>query len=456
MLVSIPYGRTSLSFHVPDHRLKGIFSPRLEGFSPRSFEMAIVRESLDRPIGSSSLESLAKGKKKVTVISSDHTRPVPSSVILPLLLGEIRKGNPDAEVTILVATGGHRAPTKQELLERYGPEITSRERIFVHDSRDGKQLVHAGTLPSGGGLVLSRIALEADLLVAEGFIEPHFFAGFSGGRKSVLPGVAGYKTVLANHCAEFISSPAARTGILRGNPIHEDMVWAARKARLAFICNVVLHGGKRIAAAFSGDMEQAHERGCSFLERHAAVAAVPSDVVITGNGGYPLDQNLYQAVKAMTAGEAACREGGVIIVAAECADGHGGEAFYRAFEADGTPEGTMARILSRGRDSTEADQWQIQILCRVLMKHPVILVTTAPDEMVEHLGMRRAQSLQAAVSMAEEILGDPEASMTVIPDGISVIVNPPCPGGNGMENTSTGDVPIQETTSREEAETWST
>lgn len=424
MLVSVPYGSSSVTCEIPDSRLRAILAPKHRKTAEKP-EDEIVRMSLARPVGSPPLRELARGKKNVVILSSDHTRPVPSAVIMPLLLEEIRAGNPGAGITILVATGCHRSTTDDELEERYGREIARSVRIVVHDSLDESSLVSAGTLPSGGELVLNRLAVEADLLVAEGFIEPHFFAGFSGGRKSVLPGVAAYRTVLANHCAEFIASPRARTGILEGNPIHEDMVYAARKAGLAFICNVVLDPEKRIAAAFSGDMEKAHEEGCAFLGRLARVQAATADIVITGNGGYPLDQNIYQTVKSMTAAEASCRPGGVIIEAAECRDGHGGEAFFHAFRDIPTARGVLDGILARGRDRTEPDQWEIQIFARILMNHPVILVTSAPREMAEYMNMKWVPSLQDALAMAEEILGDRNAAVTVIPDGVSVIVNGP-------------------------------
>ena len=423
MRVSIPYGSSRISCDITDSRLRAVLAPTLPNASAKNPGDELVKASLARPVGSLPLRELARGKKRVVILSSDHTRPVPSAVIMPLLLEEIRGGNPGADITILVATGCHRCTTDDELEKRYGTEIVRTVKIVVHDSRDESGHVAAGTLPSGGELVLNRLAVEADLLVAEGFIEPHFFAGFSGGRKSVLPGVAAYRTVLANHCAEFIASPGARTGILEGNPIHEDMVYAARKAGLAFICNVVLDPEKRIVAAFSGDMEKAHEEGCAFLARFAKVQAAPADIVITGNGGYPLDQNIYQAVKSMTAAEASCRPGGVIIEAAECRDGHGGEAFFHAFRDIPTPRGVQESILTRGRDSTEPDQWEIQIFARILTNHPVILVSSAPRETAEYMNMKWASSLQDALALAEEILGDGNATVTVIPDGVSVIVD---------------------------------
>ena len=186
-------------------------------------------------------------------------------------------------------------------------------------------MVKIGQLPSGGDCIINRIAAEADLLLAEGFIESHFFAGFSGGRKSVLPGIASYKTIMANHSGEFIDSSNSRTGNLTDNPIHNDMVYAAAKANLAFIVNVVLDGDKKIIGSFAGDMVEAHKVGCNFVKEIARVKKIPCDIAVSTNGGFPLDQNIYQAVKGMTAAEATNKDGGVIIMVAGCRDGHGGE-----------------------------------------------------------------------------------------------------------------------------------
>jgi nickel-dependent lactate racemase len=341
---------------------------------------------------------------------------------MPLLLEEIREGNPDAKITILVATGMHRGTTRDEIAARFGPEISSNEKIIVHDCHDDANLVSLGTLPSGGELVLNRRAVECDLLIAEGFIEPHMFAGFSGGGKSVLPGVSGYMTVLANHCAEFIGHERVRAGILDGNPIHQDIVYAARAAKLAFILNVLLDEDKKIIAAFAGDTDAAHREGCNFLKGLAGVGSVPAEIVITGNGGYPLDQNIYQAVKCMTGAEASILPDGVIIVAAECCDGHGSDAFHDTFKNTRSPEAAMREIASRGRGDTLPDQWESQVLLRVLLKHKIIFISSVAPEMVEYMGMIPAPSLESALAKAAELLGKKDASVTAIPDGVGVII----------------------------------
>jgi nickel-dependent lactate racemase len=362
----IPYGAGTHCVSVPDGRFRQMLAPLLP--PPDENPAALVEAALSAPYGSPPLHTLARGKRRVTVIVSDHTRPVPHKILLPPMLREIRRGNPDAGITLLVATGCHRATTPEECTALYGRDIAEAERIVVHDCGDDASLVDIGTLPSGGRLVLNRLAVDCDLLAADGFIEPHFFAGFSGGRKSVLPGVAGRESVLYNHNAEFIAHPLCRTGTLPGNPIEADMALAAERAGLAFILNVVLHGGE-IAAAFAGDPERAHKTGAAYLSERARVAGREADIAVTTNGGEPLDQNLYQAVKGMTAAEAICNPGGTIVMLAKCRDGHGGEAFYREFAAAGAPAEVAERFRSRGRGETGADQWQSQILARILTNH---------------------------------------------------------------------------------------
>jgi len=252
--IQLPYGRTTLQTDINDELLQGIWhAPLPEAAIDAAAE---VERALDFPIDSPPLEELARGRKNAVIIASDHTRPVPSRILIPAMLKRLRKFSPEIHITILVATGCHRATTQEELLNKFGSEIFEHENIIVHDCDDTGNLCDAGTLPSGGKLILNKLIMETELLVSEGFIEPHFFAGFSGGRKSVLPGVAGRATVLANHCSEFIRHPAARTGILENNPIHEDMLFAARRAKLAFILNVVLNSRKELVRAFAGGGER--------------------------------------------------------------------------------------------------------------------------------------------------------------------------------------------------------
>lgn len=422
MQFALPYGKGKLSLELPDARVRGVLRSRIEEYRPGLCPEALVEAALREPIGCAPLRELSRGKRKVTIIASDHTRPVPSRILMPALLREIRLGNPAAEITILIATGCHRTTTKQELAAKFGPEIAEKEHIVIHDCDDRAGLCLLGTLPSGGECWVNRLAVEADLLVSEGFIEPHFFAGYSGGRKSVLPGIAGRETVLANHCAEFIDHPLSRAGILEGNAIHRDMVWAAEQAGLAFILNVVLNGDKQVIHAVAGEMHAAHEAGCRFLEGLCGADAIPAEIAVSTNGGYPLDQNIYQAVKGMTAAEATVKPGGVIIMLAQSGDGHGGEAFCREMSAGENMDELYAGIMRRKRNETTPDQWQAQIMIRILQRARIIYVSEAPDELVRSLHMTPAHSMPEALRLAEAMTG-PDAGVTVIPDGVSVIVH---------------------------------
>ena len=421
MNISFPYGKTFLETNIPESRLQGVLLSSLHSYHAPKDQFGLVADALENPIGSPKLHELAVGKDKVVLIASDHTRPVPSKAIVPQMLAEIRRGNPQADITILIATGCHRGTSRDELVSKFGEEIVEKEKIVVHDC-DLSPMTQIGILPSGGECIINSLVIDADLVVAEGFIEPHFFAGYSGARKSVLPGVASRQTVLANHCSEFIADPHARTGILEDNPIHRDMVWAARAAKLAFIVNVVIDAKKEAIFAVAGDMEAAHQAGCSFLSGLCRADAKPADIVITTNGGYPLDQNIYQAVKGMTAAEATVRPGGVIIMLARSNDGHGGEGFYHQMADEPDIDTTLALFMSRWRNETVSDQWQTQIFIRVLKRARVIYVSDAADQLVRDLHMIPAHSLDEAMRLAEEILGNSQATVTAIPDGVSVMV----------------------------------
>ncbi len=420
--ILFPYGKTKLRHTFADDELADVFISSIETYQPKGDGKTLIQAAMADPIGSPSLQDLARGKRKVVIIASDHTRPVPSKIIMPAMLAEIRTGNPNAAITILIATGCHRGTTRDELVSKFGEEIVAREKIHIHDCDDRELLVNLGTLPSGGVCEVNRLAVEADLLVAEGFIEPHFFAGFSGGRKSVLPGVAGRNTVLANHCAEFIDHPNARTGILAENPIHEDMLWAAKQAGLAYVVNVVLNAEKEVIYAVAGAPEAAHEHGTSFLSSLCGVKAVEADIAISTNGGYPLDQNVYQAVKGMTAAEATVRAGGVIIMLAASTDGLGGDHFYHQLADESDIGKAMSVIRSRGRNETVPDQWQTQILLRILMHASVIYISELPDALVEQLHMIPAHSIGEAIEKAKALLGQDHVRIVAIPDGIAVMV----------------------------------
>ncbi len=298
--IPIPYYTGTLDLHVAEENLKAVVTAKMHHYKAEKGEEELVREALANPIGSPRLSELAKGKKRVTLVTSDHTRAVPSKITLPILLEEIRAGSPEAEITILIATGLHRATTPEEQRRMFGDAIVDNEKIAVNDAFKPEDFVHICTLPSGADFEVNRLAVECDLLVTEGFIEPHFFAGFSGGRKSILPGICSEVTVNENHSYKAIASPYSAAGVLEKNPIHEDMVAAARAVNVQFTFNVALDGEKKIIAAFCGDLVQSHEKGVEFIRSLSQCPSITGDIVITSNGGYPLDQNLYQSPKAVT------------------------------------------------------------------------------------------------------------------------------------------------------------
>jgi len=418
----LPYDSKTISLNLQTDNFAGLLESQQGTYKCKESETDIVERSLDNPIASPTLEELAKDKKDIVIISSDHTRPVPSHIITPILLRRIRSVSPDARIRILVATGFHRESTKEELILKYGKEIAENEEIVMHISTDDSSMKKIGTLPSGGECLINKIAAKADLLIAEGFIESHFFAGFSGGRKSVLPGIASYKTIMANHCGEFISDKNSRTGNIAHNLVHEDMVYAARTAKLAFIVNVVLNGDHKIIGSFAGDFEKGHLEGCNFVNSLARVDKVNCDIAISTNGGYPLDQNIYQAVKGMTAAEATLNKDGIIIMVAGCRDGHGGQAFYDNVANVKIAKEFLELAKKTPRLETLPEQWTSQILARILVNHKVIMISDLVDPaLVTGLHMEIAKNIDEALNRAFELKGN-DAKVAVIPDGLSVIV----------------------------------
>lgn len=423
MKIELPYGKGFQETEISNERINGVLEASIEEYQPEDDQLTIVKKAMKNPINSKKLKELAVGKDKVVILISDHTRPVPSKYILPLMLKEIREGNPDADITLLVATGCHRGTTKEELIGKIGENIYKNEKIYIHDCDDESMLVTLDEkLPSGGNIIVNKLAAEADLLVAEGFIEPHFFAGYSGGRKSVFPGCCSRKAVMYNHNAEFIDSEYARTGNLENNPIHKDMIAAAKALGLVYIVNVVINSDKEVIHAVAGDLEKAHEAGTEWLKGKAGVDKRLADIVITSNGGYPLDQNIYQAVKSMTAAEATVKDGGVIIVSAESSDGTGGDAFYNAFVNEPDTERLYQSFLDTPKEETIPDQWESQILCRVLLKtKAIIYISDVDDEIVKTFHMIPVKTLDEAMEKANELMGN-DSSVTVIPNGISVFI----------------------------------
>jgi len=419
--IKLPYYTGHLEIEVAEKNLKAVLLPAAGEPATKLNQSELVRRALAAPIGTPPLSTLAAGKRKVLIVTSDHTRAMPSRVTLPLLLEEIRQGNPAADITILIATGLHRRMTDAEQMDRFGEAIVEREKIVCHDAYEAEDLRFVGDLPSGAKLSVNKLALEADLLVTEGFVEPHFFAGFSGGPKSILPGIASAAAVNENHSATAIAHGNSRTGVMHGNRIQEDMLAAAKMTGVDFILNVALSDDKAIDAVFAGELEAAHAAACSFVRARAGVERVIGDIVVTSNGGYPLDQNLYQTPKAMTTAWECAAPGAVIIMVASCVDGLGGDHFERLL-LSGPPERVLTDILATPGRDTVPEQWNAQILCDILLHHKVILVTTHLDQAtIRKLGMLPARTPNEALAIAYG-LTSPAAAVVVIPDGVAVLV----------------------------------
>ena len=403
-----------------EENLKAVLTAKMHGFHAEKSQEQLVLDALEHPVDSPRLRTLAEGKRKIVIVTSDHTRAVPSKITLPLLLKEIRSGNPDADITILIATGLHRPTTEEEQRRMFGDEIVDHEKIAINNAFAPEQFVELCTLPSGAVFQVNRLAAECDLLVTEGFVEPHFFAGFSGGRKSILPGICSERTVNENHSYKAVSHPRSNSGMLKDNPIHADMLCAAKAVNVQFIFNVALDGEKKIVAAWAGDLEKTHEAGVAFIRQWSQCPVVTGDIVITSNGGYPLDQNLYQSPKAMATAEACAGEDGVIIMCCSCCDGMGGAHFGQLIQR-GTPDEIDRYLSSIPPEKTIPEQWCTQVCVRVLRKHPVILVTTflSHDE-VRKANMIPASTPDEALEIAYRLKGE-QASVVVIPDGVSVL-----------------------------------
>ena len=323
-----------------------------------------LRQALRRPIASPPLADLVPSDSSIVVVISDSTRPAPNRLMLQALLGELG-ASAASRMHVLVATGLHR-PTRDDELDRMlGPALRRDLRITNHDAHDASSLREIGRTSSGRPVLINRRYLDADIRITLGLIEPHFFAGFSGGAKLILPGVAGEASILRNHDAEMIGHPNARWGTLAGNPVHREQREAARLAGCEFSLNVTIAGDGAITGIFAGNLEAAHDAGCK-AALQAAMQPVDEayDVVVTTNGGHPLDLNLYQAVKGMDAAAQIVRPGGHIVMAAECREGAGHGDFVHILREHETP-GSMVKAIQNA-PRVRGDQWQNQIFGRLL------------------------------------------------------------------------------------------
>lgn len=408
MRVDLAYGRDGTSVEVPDSAdvILPVDEPAL------SDEDAAIRASLHEPVAGLPLRALVEGASRVVVVFPDLTRPMPNRTVLPPLLDELmRAGVPDGRVTLLCATGTHRQATAAEMAELIGSELVARYKVVDHDAGSDEH-VAVGEV-DGVSVLLQRDYVEADVRIVTGFVEPHFFAGFSGGPKAVCPGLAATETILEAHHPRRIADDRATFLTRHGNPVHDFVRSATGLAPPQLSVDVAINRDRRVTAVFAGPLFQTHDAACAHVGATARCeVGAPYDLVVSTNGGYPLDRNLYQAVKGMAAADRVRSPGGTVVMAAACADGVPDGAFARLLAAAHTPDDLVAAAAG-----PELDRWQAQVLGRVLARGTVRLHS-------EGLGaddIREAQLVPAPD--LDEAVGDtlaglgPSARVAVLPEG---------------------------------------
>ncbi|MGB2866070.1 MAG: nickel-dependent lactate racemase, partial [Sedimentisphaerales bacterium] len=383
-------------------------------------QAAAIEDALLRPIDSRPLRDLVKQSDTVGIVINDLTRPMPYKIILPILLRELGS-IPDEQILLFNATGTHRHNTDTELTEMLGEEIFSRYRIIQNDAGDRPSHKFAGTTVSGNEIWLHKAYLDCDTRILTGFIEPHFFAGFSGGGKAVMPGLALLDTILANHSVNNIDNPKATWGVTCGNPIWEEIQQAASLAPPSFLLNLALNKDKKITAVFAGDFHKAYERGCDYVKKNVMVAVKkPYDIVITSNSGYPLDMNLYQAVKGMSVAARLVARDGSIVVAADCRDGiptHG--EYGRLLCEAGSHDSLLKQI--HEKDFVKQDMWQAQIHCMTCQKADVYFHSrNLSDEQIKRAFLKPCSSVEDTIEELLQKYGR-DASVCVLPEGPQTI-----------------------------------
>jgi len=416
MRIHLDYGETGLEIEAPDDAavIEPVSAP------PVADAAAALRAALRSPMGLPPLRDLGRRGQKVGISVCDITRAQPRPVMLDALFSEMPEVDRN-DVTIFIATGTHRRNTPEEIEQMLGPEIARSYRVVCHDARDDRSLVRLGNTSSGAPVLLNREWMECGFRITTGFVEPHFFAGFSGGPKMVAPGLAGLETVMHLHNVARLAHPKATWGVIEGNPVQDDVREIARAAGVHFALDVTLNRRQQITAVFAGELFEEHRAACAAARRNAMRPVdAPFDVVVTTNSGYPLDQNLYQAVKGMSAAAKIVRPGGVIICAAECRDGipdHG--SYGQILASVASPRALMDLIMTPG--FSRPDQWQAQLQAQIQLKARVLL----KSHCLSHAQIRAAHyepidDVSIALKRALEAAG-PGARACILPQGPQTI-----------------------------------
>ena len=407
--IELPCGECALTARIPTRNIACVLTRQnAKGLAD---ERQAITQSLRSPTESPPLRDPVKPTDKVVVIATDNTRPCPDDRILPPLLAELESKVPRENITIIVALGLHPPLNKAELAQKLGKDIVAGYNVFNHDVND---TVYIGTTSRGTPVDINRRVIEADFRISTGFIEPHFFAGFSGGRKSIAPGVFSVRSAYHNHGYRMVEHPQARAGILKGNPLHEDLVEQAQMAKLNFIVNVLLNKNREITHVVAGHPFKAHEKGCQ-IEKEIAGVEVPqrADITITTNSGAPLDLDLYQTCKGIDTASQVTRDGGIIIVASSCSAGIGPEAFLELHRSVDSPKEVIRKIK---REEPIGVQWENQILARTQLKHDIYLVSSLDDSIVNDMMMTPVSTIEEGLKKAFSVLGK-NAEVVVIPEG---------------------------------------
>ena len=412
MRVHLQYGHDGLAVEIPGRNVT-VLEPRFIPGLPD--EHAAFREAVRQPIGSAPLREIVRATDRVAIVIPDITRPLPTDRLLPWVLDEIGHV-PSRQIVIVNGTGSHRINTDDELRRMVGAEVFARYRVVNHDSHDPSTLVPAGTGIDGRPVLMNREYVEADRRIVLGFIEPHFMAGFSGGCKAVFPGVADIDAIMRYHDAQMIGDPRTTWGLIEGNPTQARIRHDGRLLPIDFCVNVTLNRQRQITRFFCGDVIAAHDAGCAFSRDTVMVPCEkPFPIVVTTNSGYPLDQNLYQAVKGMSAAAQIVSNGGYIAAAARCNDGfpaHGN--FRRLLVEHESPPALLETITRPG--FLMYDQWEAQILANIQLKARVGLLSEIPDDEVRAAHLEPVHDIAAAVQAELDRLGD-DAPVAVLPEG---------------------------------------
>ena len=409
--VWLPYGKTEVCVRIPARNFLGTIEPKEKPGVPDA--RAEIERALKEPIGSKRLSEIAKPEHKVAIVVDDATRPAPSHLTVPPLLNELNAaGVKDENVTVIFGCGTHKAVTQEEALQLLGEEVVRRVKTLSHNC-NATDLVYVGeTKKHGTKVYLNKVFAEADLKILSGDVGFHYYAGYGGGRKSVLPGVSGEETIKHNHA--MILHPNAKTGILEGNPIHEDMVEAARLAKVDFILNVVTNSKSEVVKAFAGDLEQAFYEGVKVVdEMYRVTVNRKADIVIVSPGGHPADVNLFQAYKGVDSALEVVKRGGVVVLVAECPEGHGNQVFYDWMVKFGDLRAVEREI----KRNFVLGGHKAYYLLKALQNHDIILVSSMPDYYAANIfKLKTARAVNSALNEAFSIAGK-DAKVWAMPYG---------------------------------------